>query len=528
MSTDTPLFKKIAALPGNTLLALWAQRMGDKPMPRNAQGQISRAASAAALATDCQTVAALEASLAMLNSKGQSPDLNAASALAQRAIDSTIAQESKITTLQKAVSTVASSINSVASDVVSLNNQFGNLNTRFSDLHDATRTSHSQLKAQNAQALQEIAAEINTIKSTVAAAMESTKVDDSVVTAAVTAAIASEFGRFKSAVESIPGAADVLADMTEGLGSIEVKSVKDLFGIDFNSATDEAVNFNAVANPQAPRVDDYFIWTPDILRVFNLADQDGGRSFLSNIWAGGEKGTGKTETAKQFAARTGRPYYRINFQKFTMLEDICGSTQLKDGNTEFTPGVLLQAWSTPYAVVNLDELTLADPGVLGFFNGLLEPGSVISYGGKQWRRAPGVIVVASDNTFGSGDPSGRYSGTRPQSAALLDRFGLIWHFSYLPEAEEIKAVVKHTGCRKDLAEYVLKAIYAARAKVSTGEIIDAPSIRSVISFIKTLKMLPVQTAWNATIAARQPAESAVALQAIFQSCIDVKRIQSKI
>lgn len=527
MSTDTPLFKKIAALSGPILIALWAQRMGDKPMPRNASNQISRAASAAALATDCQTIAALDASLASLNSKGQNTDLNAASALAQRAIDSTIAQESKITTLQKAVSTVASSISSVASDVVNLNNQFGNLNTRFSDLHDATRTSHSQLKAQNSQAIQDLSSEISAIKTAVASAKES-GVDQNVITAAVTAAVASEFGRFKSAVESIPGAADVLADMTQGLDSIEVKSVKDLFGIDFNSATDEAVNFNAVANPQAPRVDDYFIWTPDILRVFNLADQDGGRSFLSNIWAGGEKGTGKTETAKQFAARTGRPYYRINFQKFTMLEDICGSTQLKDGNTEFTPGVLLQAWSTPYAVVNLDELTLADPGVLGFFNGLLEPGSVISYGGKQWRRAPGVIVVASDNTFGSGDPSGRYSGTRPQSAALLDRFGLIWHFNYLPEAEEIKAVVKHTGCRKDLAEYVLKAIYAARAKVSTGEIIDAPSIRSVISFIKTLKMLPVQTAWNATIAARQPAESAVALQAIFQSCIDAKKIQSKI
>jgi len=85
-------------------------------------------------------------------------------------------------------------------------------------------------------------------------------------------------------------------------------------------------------------------------------------------------------------------------------------------------------------------------------------------------------------------------------------------------------LVKHTGCAEGLAEHILQAINVCRSKVSTGEIIDAPSIRSVIAFIHALKVLPLEAAWNTTIAARQPAESAVALKAVFESSISLETI----
>jgi hypothetical protein len=40
-----------------------------------------------------------------------------------------------------------------------------------------------------------------------------------------------------------------------------------------------------------------------------------------------------------------------------------------------------------------------------------------------------------------------------------------------------------------------------------------------MAFIEALAVLPVRAAWDATIAAAQPAESAVALQSVFESCI---------
>lgn len=530
----TQEYKTLLGLPGNVLMSLWRHVFPGLDFPRNGDGKPSKSG-----ILNRMTPAFLDGSKSLsdaLVTVGHLPpatvghlppapavskdDFVAAAGLAQRAIDQTITLSNDLAHLNRAIATQANSLNSFGQTLGSINTD---LTISRNDINNI---------AGNVSAINKTVADaVQTLRDDVAREIsksQSFTIDPSEIAAAVTAAVASEFGKFKSAIENIPGAADVIGDMIAGSENITVKPCKDIFGKDVTDAGGNTLKFKSVGNVSAPAPDGYFIWQPDIIRVMNLADSDNGQSFLSNIWAGGEKGTGKTETAKQFAARTGRPYFRVNFQKFTMLEDICGAVGLKNGNTEFTPGILLTAWSTPYAVINLDELSIADPGVLGFFNGLLEPGSVISYGGRQWKRAPGVIVIASDNTLGSGDTTGRYSGTRSQSAALIDRFGLMVHFDYLPKAEEIKAIVKHTGCHADLAAHVVNAVGVARSKVSTGEIIDAPSIRSVVSFIKALRVLNVKDAWNMTIAARQPAESAVALQAIFDSSVDQKLIKSLI
>jgi hypothetical protein len=68
----------------------------------------------------------------------------------------------------------------------------------------------------------------------------------------------------------------------------------------------------------------------------------------------------------------------------------------------------------------------------------------------------------------------------------------------------------------------------ARAKATTGDIVEAPSIRSVMAFVRAVSVMPVVEAWNTTIAARQPSESAPVLEAIRMSHINEKFIQSNI
>jgi MoxR-like ATPase len=278
--------------------------------------------------------------------------------------------------------------------------------------------------------------------------------------------------------------------------------------------------------PDAPAIDDCFVWTEEILRHLLLASS--ATSTLANIWLGGEKGAGKSETARQFAARTGRAFTRINFQRFTTVEDFLGATSLQSGSTAFEAGPFLKAYSTPGSVILLDEITNADPGVLNALNGFLEPGAAVTFGGKVWSKAPGVMILAADNTLGNGDQTGRYAGTRAQGAPLLNRFGQVVHLTFLPRPVEQEAVVKRTGCTDALAGYVLDAIGVARSKVQDGEIIDAPSIRNVMAFIEALRVLPVRAAWDSTIAAAQPAESAVALQSVFESCISETTINQLI
>jgi MoxR-like ATPase len=346
-------------------------------------------------------------------------------------------------------------------------------------------------------------------------------IDDDVITRAVGKLVADAFAPFKQAVESV-GAQAVVADLAS-VYAVDTKSVKDVFGVDVRDPKGNPLMVSIWNDPTAPAVDPYFVWTEKVLRHFILADING-----DNVWLGGEKGTGKSESVRQFCARTGRAFKRINFHKYTTCEDYAGATGLVNGETKFVKGDFLMGFTHPSTVILLDEVTNADAGELATLNGFLEPNSAVSYGGSVHTRATGVLVFGADNTLGNGDESGRYAGTRPMNPALMDRFAQVVRMDYLPLKDEVDAVMRHTKCTKELATHVLKAIRVARAKVQTADIVDAPSIRSVIAFIKSLKVLPVRDAWETAVANRQPSESATALDAIFTATIDQTLISNNI
>ena len=277
-------------------------------------------------------------------------------------------------------------------------------------------------------------------------------------------------------------------------------------------------------DPTAPAVNPYHVWTEKVLRHFLLADING-----DNVWLGGEKATGKSTSVEQFCARTGRAFKRINFTKQTQLEDFIGSTGYDPvKGTYFEQKDFLMGFTHPSTCVLLDEPSNLDPAILAILNGFLEPDSNVSYGGAVRRRANGVLVFGADNTLGNGDETGRYAGTKDMNSALMDRFAQVVRMEYLPLKDEVDAVMRHTGCTKELATHVMKSIRVARAKVQTSDIVDAPSIRSVIAFIKSLKVLNVKDAWDTTIANRQPSESATALEAIRVATIDETLINNNI
>lgn len=332
------------------------------------------------------------------------------------------------------------------------------------------------------------------------------------INAAVTRAIADAFGPFKTAVEAA-GAQAVVADLSAVHVTGTVPAV-DVFGIDVLDMKGQPMTVALWNHPAAPAIDPDFIWTEGILRHLLLAQDTG-----ENLWFGGDKGTGKSETARQFAARTGRAFTRINFHKFTAAEEYVGAVGLKDGATVFEKKDFLLAYTCPSSVILLDEITNADPGELAPLNGFLEPKACVSFGGQAHVRAPGVMVFAADNTFGSGDDSGRYAGTRNQNSALVDRFARVIAFKFLPAEQEIKALAQHTGCTLALARHVHAAIVVARSKVDTAEITDAPSIRSAMAFIRALRVLPPAEAWEAAVVARQPSESHAVLRGIFETCL---------
>lgn len=340
------------------------------------------------------------------------------------------------------------------------------------------------------------------------------EIDPDMVRGEVTRAVADAFGPFKSAVEKA-GAQTVVADLSAVQSTLQPAA--QVFGVEVLDMTGAPMQVEVWNHPEAPAVDPDFIWTEGILRHLLLAQETG-----ENLWFGGDKGTGKSETARQFAARTGRAFKRINFHKFTAAEEYIGAVGLKDGATVFEKKDFLLAYSTPSSVILLDEITNADPGELAPLNGFLEPRACVAFGGQTHTRAPGVLVFAADNTFGSGDDSGRYAGTRTQNSALVDRFARVIPFKFLPAEQEIKALGLHTGCSRAVASHVHAAIVIARSKVETAEITDAPSIRSAMAFIRALRVLPAEEAWETAVVARQPSESHATLRGIFAAAIDTQ------
>lgn len=291
----------------------------------------------------------------------------------------------------------------------------------------------------------------------------------------------------------------------------EMRTVAEVFGIALNDIKGNPLRVEYWADPDAPAIDPTYIWQESILRALVIGSQTG-----TNVWLGGEKGTGKTQAAMQWAARTGRAFTRINFHKYTSAEEYLGATGLVNGQTQFVPGAFLAAYTRPGSIVLLDEVTNADPGELAPLNGALERGTPrVNIGGQEWARAPGVMVIAADNTLTNGDASGRYAGTRVMNSALADRFGYVVPVTWLPADQEIDALVRLTGCQRKLASLVVSMLGACRSKAATGDLVDAPSIRSAISWIEAMPALGVRAAWDIAVAARQPSESAVALEALY-------------
>ena len=346
-------------------------------------------------------------------------------------------------------------------------------------------------------------------------------VDDAKVAQAVTDAVAAAFKPFEAAVVAA-GAQTAVGSMVS-VSRMGCETAKDVFGVSVTNAAGNHLYVDLFNDQSAPAIDPCFVWTEGILKHLILSQTTG-----ENLWFGGEKGTGKSETVRQFAAKTGRGYTRINFNKYTTAEDFVGAVGLENGATVFKVGDFLRAFTTPASLILLDEITNADPAVLAVLNGFLESNSAVNYGGQVWRRAPDVLVFAADNTLTNGDESGRYAGTRTMNSALADRFARLVAFKHMTIDVEIEAVVRHTGCKPALAEHVLKAVHACRAKVESGDIVDAPSIRSVMAFVRSVAVLGVDEAWAASIGHRQPSESATAIASIKAAYIDAAFVQHNI
>lgn len=160
----------------------------------------------------------------------------------------------------------------------------------------------------------------------------------------------------------------------------------------------------------------------------------------------GPAGTGKTSGIKQIASELGIPVVQYTCGEDTTLWDLFGSDELvrEDGATvtSFREKAVAVACAeakkikgdtNTKCILILDELDTCTPGLVSHLNQLICEHQ-IEFEGRLFD-ASNVLIYATANTSGTGDSTGKYSGTRCINAALRDRFMPI-RLGYMTQAEE--------------------------------------------------------------------------------------------
>lgn len=153
------------------------------------------------------------------------------------------------------------------------------------------------------------------------------------------------------------------------------------------------------------------------------------------LWISGPTGCGKTEALKNVFSALHIPTVLVSAKSSTEPDDILGRVQLRNGDTVFVPGNLLQAYSKGYAII-FDEIDGYNPEVLMACHRLLERDVVTLDDGSVIKPASRIYMAATANTRGDGQGGELYAATNIFNLASLNRFEK-WSMTYpSPEVEE--------------------------------------------------------------------------------------------
>lgn len=207
-------------------------------------------------------------------------------------------------------------------------------------------------------------------------------------------------------------------------------------------------------------------------KFLEIVEKESQEGIITNIMLIGAHGCGKTEMAKEFAARNGKKFFHTNCAMYREPRDFYGFKGAKSGSTYWRKSDFIQAIEQPNSVILLDEFNRCSPMVANsLFNLLDDTRSAIFDEIGEVMVGKGVVI------FGTINRGTQYTGTMISDAAVMDRFGNTIEVSYLPDHLEIDVLVKRTGIDKDNAKLLVQLGNTIRAKA--GEM--GSTIRNSVS-----------------------------------------------
>tara|TARA_B100000686_G_scaffold201812_1_gene208749 strand:- start:2133 stop:3335 length:1203 start_codon:yes stop_codon:yes gene_type:complete len=156
----------------------------------------------------------------------------------------------------------------------------------------------------------------------------------------------------------------------------------------------------------------------------------------------GLSGNGKTLAVTQACAVAKREMIRCNITIETDEDDLLGGYRLKDGQTVWQNGPVIEAMERG-AVLLLDEIDLASNKIMCLQPILEGSGVYVKKINKFVKPKFGFNVIATANTKGQGSDDGKFIGTNVLNEAFLERFPVTFEQQY-PSAKIEEKIVSNS------------------------------------------------------------------------------------
>lgn len=277
-----------------------------------------------------------------------------------------------------------------------------------------------------------------------------------------------------------------LVIMKKGISKMNnIKSKSDISNeeIVMKGKIDMNDNFSHRNGTFVPEVDSTYVMPTDMNEMFSVLD-DERKHQSENVLLVGPTGAGKTELAKQCAARLKLPLLKMDCANVTESQQWFGRLDIKNGTMEYLEAPFARVVAMGNHVILLDEINRASPEVLNVLLPLLDtnrstfiqerkPSPILRDGG-------GLIWFATMNEGSA------YTGTMRLDRALRARFSNVVELTYLNKMDEINLLVKRTGIDVESATKLVDIADTIRKKAKGIDSIytTVPSTRELLNAAK--------------------------------------------
>lgn len=209
------------------------------------------------------------------------------------------------------------------------------------------------------------------------------------------------------------------------------------------------------------------------------------------VFITGLSGNGKTLMVEQVCAKHNRKMVRIQITPETDETDLIGAFQLVNGNTVFEKGPVIKAMEEG-AILLMDEIDRGNNNLMCVQNVLEGTSVLIKKINQLVEPAPGFNVIATANTKGQGDDTGKFIAASIIDEAFLERFPNTICQTYPSESIETRILSLTYGEEDDNVNKFIKTLVswagAIRKTYEDGGIDDVISTRRLCHIINTFKI----------------------------------------